>query len=208
MGVPTGDDFELVDVADLWAVPECLAAHAGVGERPADGEVQVVGPRARSKPVLERLPEQVYPELAAGDIGVGDLASAGEDPRGGGLEGAHLDDDSSRGLCLAMEGVATASGGNGELRAAAHAEDVAHGGGDVGGRLGVEDARRREAVAVAEVSAGVVEVVEGEGVPQGEGDVVGVRGVHGEAAEKQRGGELQEAEERWRRLHGCGRVSE
>ena len=112
----TGDDIQFVHIADLWTKPESLTTNAGVGQSPADGQSQVVGPRHRCKATFERGMQNVAPKLFAADVGVvvtqrrvirdndtGAVALT--------FQGSHVDHDAVLGHGLSTDGVALSSGG-------------------------------------------------------------------------------------------------
>lgn len=167
----TCDDLELVDITDLRAVAECLAADPGIGEGPSYGEVEVVGPGLGREPVLQAVVEHVDPQLPGGGVHVGGLPLDHLHFVGAGAtEGFHVDDNPLRRLRLPLQGVAVAPGRNREGRGGAHLPHVLDGGRDVRDFLGVEDGPRERVLLVAEVAGGELVAVEGEVAVDGDWD--------------------------------------
>jgi hypothetical protein len=69
--IRTCDDVELVDVGNLGAVAEGLAADAGVRERSTDGEVAIIRPRPWGKTLREGGVQHVYPQLLTAGVETG-----------------------------------------------------------------------------------------------------------------------------------------
>lgn len=108
---------KLVHVGDLRPVPERLPADAAIGERAADGDVEVVCPDAGREVVLQRSVEDVDPQLLAADVhpcswdciihAVATMTSTVVVVVV--VERAHVDDDPADGEGLPSSGVASAA---------------------------------------------------------------------------------------------------
>ena len=136
------DDVELEDVGYLRAVSERLPADAGVGERAADGEVEVVRPGPRREAVRQRGVQHVHPQLLAAGVDVAPVHRHGEPVVAPCCDGErrHVDDDAAGGRGLAPGGVAAAPGGDRERRGAGAGRPQQRG--DVGRARRVEHGRR------------------------------------------------------------------
>lgn len=159
--VQTCNNLKLVDITDLWAMFEGLAAYSGVGEGSPHREVEVIRPRFGGQAMPEAVVQDVDPELAGRGVDVGGYPLMHLHFLGA-AEGLHVDDDPLRRLGLPHEGVAMPLGCHRHGSRGAHLPHVADGGRDVGDLLRVEDRPGEEVVLVAEVGGSELVAVEAE----------------------------------------------
>jgi hypothetical protein len=170
----TCDYLQLEDVADLWPVLERLPADAGIGQRPADSEVEVVGPGPGSQPELQAPLQELDPQNPAAHVGVGgtpfsspadvvELHLAGQ--------GARLHHNAVRGLRLPVDGVACPPGRHRDPAQGGRAGEEAEQHRDVPRRLGPQHRGRGAEEYPAEVA--------GRGRGAGGGEQVQGAQVHG-----------------------------